>query len=258
MVLPTKTPLAPALGTIAPSLALISHWRQAGECEGCSPSPHGRPAVEIRGAGPQGGSEWTRSGARACADCKAHQQCPSAPKEQACRLPPPHRPPAPVMPQTWDSCPQGLAPSPCPQAQEGQFPQPLPHPATAHPLCAARTMSAQTGWGMGLRHCQHSAGPLGGQGPRCWVCEPPRGPGLGHTCVRAGTWQVSCTHPGARDARASSIRAAECVRVSQGHERGSASDCRVRHGACVWVKTRVPLTPCLCAPHWRVRGVRRP
>lgn len=114
--------------------------------------------------------------------------CPSAPKEPAGR---PRPPPQPLRPQTWDGCPQGLAPQPCPQAQEGQFPRPHPHPATAHPLCAARTMSAQTGWGLGLRHCQHCAGPRGVRGHGAGCARPPEGQVRAHECESrhlAGIW----------------------------------------------------------------------
>lgn len=58
---------------------------------------------------------------------------------------------------------------PCPQAQEGQFPQaqPLPRQATTHPLCGARTMTSQTEWG------QRASGTVstvswGVRGHGCW------------------------------------------------------------------------------------------
>lgn len=77
----------------------------------------------------------------------------------------------------------GPCPAPRPRKVSSHRAQPLPLPATARSLCGARTMTAQTERGKGLRHCRPSAGPLGGQGPRMLrgleVCESLRRPGLG-------------------------------------------------------------------------------
>lgn len=161
--LPTETLQAPSTGCCSSQLSPDFPWRWAG--------------VEARGlprsAGRLLAGEWVLA-------------CP----QEAGLVP--H--PSPSAPETWDGGPAGASlPVPHPQAQEGLFPraQPLPHRATAHPLCGARTMSAQTERGMGFRRCQHSAGPLGG-----WATGPgargvPKGARSGNTCLKVSTWQVS-------------------------------------------------------------------
>lgn len=239
MVLPTKTPLAPALGTVAPSLALISSWRRARGYRDCSPSRQGRSVAEIRGTGPQGGPEWGG------ADCGAHQQC-ALPLPRS-RLAAPAPRPSPSGPRPGTAARRAWLPSPAPRPRKvsshGPTPtRPLPIPFVRPGQCLHRRAG---GWASGPASTVRVPG---GSGAAVLGARGPRRARSGHTSARAGTWQASGTQWG--DVRPSGRSSRACACESGTRARASQRPSGVK--ACA------PLTPCLCAPHWRARRARRP
>lgn len=168
-------------------------------------------------------------------------------RSQGAGWPPPPPAPAPQAPDLG-RLPAGPGSPALPPGPGRSVPTAPPPPGHCpSPLCGQDNVCTD-GLGAGPQALPALCGSPGGQGPRCWVREAPGGPGPGTRVREPAPGRHLAPRWG--DVRPSGMSSRACACESGTRARASQRPSGVK--ACA------PLTPCLCAPHWRARRARRP